>query len=127
AEIGAVRATEVRDLVIAERRPDLVHVSGCVLRRIEPQRVAVLRLATVGEPRLGLVFQGLFGGRVRSFVDVQVLVLELIGHAADATRAVDAPRIKADQIERLETQRRGERLPADGDEVEARRTGPTRV
>ena len=78
AEIGAVREPKIRDLVIAERRPDLVHVSGRVLRRIEPQRVAVLLLATVGESRLGLVFQRLFLGRVRSVVDVQVLVLELI-------------------------------------------------
>ena len=73
AEVGAVRDAEVRDLVVAERRSDRVHVACRVRGRVEAQRVAVLLLAAVDEAGVGLVLQRLLLGRVGCVVDVEVL------------------------------------------------------
>jgi hypothetical protein len=111
-------------LLVAERLADRIHVAGRVHRGVEPQRVAVLLLAAVDELGVGLLLQRLLLRSVRCRVDVQVLILELVRYAADAVRSIDTAWVEADQIERLEPERRDHRRPADGDVVEA---GSTRA
>ena len=79
------------------------------------------------KPLFASSFRACSSGVSGRVVDVDVLVLELVGHAADATRPIDAARIEPDQIERIEAQRARHTLPTEGDVVEARRTGPTWV
>ena len=49
AEVGAVRDAEVRDLLVAERLADLVHVAGGVLGGVVDEIVAVLLPARIGD------------------------------------------------------------------------------
>ena len=83
-EVRPVRGAEVRDLLVADRGPNRVHVAGRVLGGIEAQRVAVLLLAAIDETVVSLVLQGLLLRIIGCLVDVEVLILELVGHAVDA-------------------------------------------